>query len=126
VSAPMDFTSREETLLYLEAALPSEDASVLAALLDASAANDCDEDDPTTVYRPFWVLANALQTNTSLFESVGSAAGSSVKYRDPESAWRAIMRRQAALDESLCGIPPGFEAVITGGVGSARLTRAYA
>ena len=123
--AALDMKSKAETLAYLEAQLPSEPASVLEALLDASAADDCDEDDPQIVYRPFWVLANVLESNPALAESLGSAAGSSIKYRDPVSAYRAIMKRQAALDLALCNIPEGFEAVTAGGVGSATLTRAY-
>ena len=122
--AALDMKSKAETLAYLEAQLPSEPASVLEALLDASAADDCAEP-PVTVYRPFWVLANVLESNPSLAESLGSAAGSSIKYRDPVTAYRAIMRRQAALDLALCNIPEGFEAVTAGGVGSATLTRAY-
>jgi len=123
--AALDFTNRLAVLAYLTAQLPNEPTSVLEAFLDASAADDC-ADPAVTTYRPFWVVANALQTNQALIESAGSAAGASVKYRDPGVAWRAIMRRQAALDASLCNIPPGFEAVVAGGVGAAALTRVYA
>ena len=122
--AALDMKSKSEVLTYLQSQLPSEPVSVLEALLDASAADDCAEP-PVTVYRPFWVLANVLESNPSLAESLGSAAGSSIKYRDPVTAYRAIMRRQAALDLALCNIPEGFEAVTAGGVGSATLTRAY-
>jgi hypothetical protein len=124
--AALDLTNRTAVLAYLTASLPNETVSVLEALLDASAADDCAEDEPVTTYRPFWVIANTLQTNQALAESVGSASGASIKYRDPISAWRAIMRRQAALDKGYCNIPEGFEAVLPGGVGTASLTRAYA
>lgn len=123
--AALDLTNRTAVLAYLTASLPNETQSVLETLLDASAADDC-ADPPVTTYRPFWVIANTLQTNQGLAESVGSASGASIKYRDPISAWRAIMRRQAALDKAYCNIPEGFEAVLPGGVGTASLTRAYA
>ena len=122
--AALNMQSRAETLAYLVAQLPSEPVSVLEALLDASAADNC-ADPAVTVYRPFWVLGNVLESNTSLAESLGSAAGSSITYRDPLAAFRAVMKRQAALDRALCNVPAGFEAVTAGGVGSATLTRAY-
>ena len=122
--AALDMTSLPAVLAYLKAQLPSEPESVLEALLEASAADDC-ADPPVTVYRPFWVLGNVLESNPSLAVSLGSAAGSSITYRDPMSAYRAIMKRQAALDLALCNVPEGFEAVTAGGVGSATLTRVY-
>lgn len=129
--AAMDLTDRAEVLAYLEASLPSEEVSVLEALLDASAGlakDDCDDDTETavTTYRPWWVIANTLQTKQNVAESLSSAAGSSITYRDPVEAARAIMRRQAALDAALCSVPDGFEAVAVGGSGSARLVRSYA
>lgn len=129
--AAMDLTDRAEVLAYLEASLPSEEVSVLEALLDASAGTartDCDDDTETavTTYRPWWVIANTLQTKQNVAESLSSAAGSSITYRDPVEAARAIMRRQAALDAALCSVPDGFEAVAVGGSGSARLVRSYA
>lgn len=122
--AALDLTDRAAVLVYLIAELPSEDSEVLEALLDASKADDC-ADTPVTTYRPWWIVAHILQSNPSVAESLTSAAGSNVTYRDPLKAWRAIMRRQYALDQSLCNIPDGFEAVLPGGVGSAKMTRTY-
>lgn len=109
--AALDFKDRAACLTYLTTALPGADVSVLEALLDASAGNDCGNP-PTTVYRPFWVQSDALGTNPAQqYESVTSAAGSSVKYRDTADSIRSgLMRRQALLDASLCGIPEGYEA----------------
>ena len=123
--AALDLTNRTAVLAYLTAQLPNETASVLETLLDESAADDC-ADTPVTTYRPFWVIANTLQTNQALAESVGSASGASITYRDPVGAFRAIMRRQQALDKALCNIPEGFEATLPGGVSSGVLTRTYA
>lgn len=108
--AALDFTNRTVVLAYLTDVLPNADTSVLEALLDASAGNDCG-DPATTVYRPFWVQATVMSQTTGEFESVTSAAGSSVVYRDQaKGATRAVLRQQAALDKALCGIPDGFEA----------------
>lgn len=122
--AALDLTSRVAVLSHLTDQLPSEDESVLEALLDASAANDCGTP-PTATYRPWWVLANVLASNPSTFESVRSAAGSQVQYRDPAGAVSALMQRQAALDQGLCNVPAGFEAVAPGGPGSRSVVRAY-
>lgn len=81
---------------------------MLEALLDASAGESCGEP-PVTTYRPFWVEATQLGGATGSFESVTSAAGSSVTYRDDARAIRALLRRQAALDAALCSIPNGFQ-----------------
>lgn len=129
--AALDLTSRVAVLAYLTAQLPSEPAAALEALLDASAGSaktDCDDttEVAVTTYRPWWVMGNVLQSNPSVFENVKSAAGSSVTYRDPVTAMRALMRRQAAFDQLLCSIPAGFEAVAIGGAGSSALSRAYA
>lgn len=109
--AALNFKDRAECLAYLTAALPGADVGVLEALLDASAGNDCGNP-PVVVYRPFWVQADALGTNpTQQYESVTSAAGSRVTYRDTaRSVMRGLTRRQALLDASLCGIPEGYEA----------------
>lgn len=129
--AALDLESRAAVLAYLEAELPNEEVSVLEALLDASAGTaktDCDDttEAAVTTYRPWWVIANTLQTKQNVAETLGSASGASIKYRDPAEAARAIMRRQAALDAGLCSVPEGFEAVAVGGSGSARLVRSYA
>ena len=128
--AALDLTDRATVLAYLTSQLPNEPVSALEALLDASAGSskaDCDDDTETatTTYRPFWVLANTLQSNPSAFESVRSAAGSQVQYRDPISAYRALMRRQAGFDATLCSVPEGFEAYAPGGLTAATLTRSY-
>jgi hypothetical protein len=123
--AALDYTSLSAMKAVVAAQVSGSDATEVEALLVASAADDCDETEPTTVYRPYWVVAHLLQANHQSAESLGSAAGSSVKYRDPVLAFRTIMRRQAAFDEGLCNIPPGFEAKLPGGVGSAGLTRVY-
>lgn len=129
--AALDLESRAAVLAYLEAELPNEEVSVLEALLDASAGTaktDCDDttEAAVTTYRPWWVIANVLQSKQDVAESLTSAAGSSITYRDPITTARALMRRQAALDASLCTVPDGFEAVAVGGVGSASLVRSYA
>lgn len=129
--AALDLTDRTAVLAFLTAQLPNETSSALEALLDASAGSDksdCDDDDEaaTTTYRPWFVIANVLQANPSAFESVQSAAGSSVRYRDPVSAYRALMQRQAGFDAQLCSVPEGFEARVAGGVNSSPLVRAYA
>lgn len=129
--AALDLTSRAAVLAYLSDQLPSEDESALEALLDASAGTakaDCDDDDEeaTITYRPWFVIASTLQANPSVFESVRSAAGSQVAYRDPIGAYRALMARQAGFDAQLCSVPVGFEAVAVGGASSAPLVRAYA
>lgn len=129
--AALDLESRAAVLAYLEAELPNEEVSVLEALLDASAGTaktDCDDttEAAVTAYRPWWVIANVLQSKQDVAESLTSAAGSSITYRDPITTARALMRRQAALDASLCTVPDGFEATAVGGVGSARLVRSYA
>lgn len=128
--AALDLTDRAAVLSYLTSQLPDDDSAALEALLDASAAtdkDDCDDDaeEAVTTYRPWWIIANALQANPVQYERLASAAGSSVAYRDPVSAYRALMRRQAALDASYCTIPEGFEATIPGGVGTAAMTRTY-
>ena len=128
--AALDLTDKTAVLAFLTAQLPDEDATALEALLDASAAadkTDCDDADETavTTYRPWFVLANVLQSNPEAIQTVRSAAGSQVAYRDPTAAYRALMQRQAAFDEGYCTIPTGFEAVAAGGVGTAKLTRAY-
>lgn len=111
--AALDYTNRAAVLDYLTAIFPQSvvDSDVIEALLDDSAGTDC-ETPPGLVYRPFWVQANVLVTNPAQqFESVTSAAGSSVTYRNVDaSIARGLMRRQAILDKSLCSIPPGFEA----------------
>lgn len=122
--AALDLTNKAAVLTYLMDQLPNEDPDALEALLDASAGSDC-SDPPVTTYRPWWVIGNAIQGNPSVFERVRGASGSEVAYRDPATAVRALMRRQAALDKALCVIPEGFEAVGAGSVGSARLVRAY-
>lgn len=129
--AALDLTDRSATLAFLTAQLPNENADALEALLDASAASDktdCDDEDEqaTTTYRPWFVIANVLQANPEAIETVRSAAGSQVAYRDPTVAYRALMQRQAAFDAGYCTIPEGFEAVTAGGVASASLTRSYA
>lgn len=129
--AALDLTDRTAVLAFLTSQLPNEPSGALEALLDASAGTDktdCDDDDEegTTTYRPWFVIANVLQANPTAYESVRSAAGSQVQYRDPISAYRALMRRQAGFDATLCTIPEGFEAVAAGGVGSAALVRSYA
>lgn len=93
---------------YLTTRFPAADDTVLEALLDASAGESC-SDPPVTVYRPFWVEATQLGGAAGGFESVTSAAGSSVTYRDDARAIRALLRRQAALDAALCSIPSGFQ-----------------
>lgn len=129
--AALDLTDRVVVLAFLTAQLPNETGSALEALLDASAGEaktDCDDDDEeaVTTYRPWFVIANVLQANPSSFESVRSAAGSQVQYRDPITAYRALMRRQAGFDKALCSVPEGFEAVAAGGAGTSSLVRAYA
>lgn len=118
----LDLTDRAAVLEYLTDQLPTEDEGALEALLDASAGTTT-SDPPVTTYRPWWVIGNVLQSNASAMESVTSAAGSSVTYRDPVTAIRALMRRQAAFDATLT-VPAGFEAT-AGGTGSARLVRSY-
>lgn len=112
--AALDFTSRTAVLAYLTDALPTTDESLIEALLDASAGTNCDTP-PVTTYRPFWVQANVLGTDPQqVYESVTSAAGSSVTYRDTSGGTvRGLMRRQAILDKSICDIPDGYGA--TGG-----------
>lgn len=105
----LDFKSKAEVLNYLEERFPDAPDGVLEALLDASAGRNCDNP-PVTVYRPWWVEASQLAGTTGGFERVRSAAGSEVVYKDNASAIKALMDRQAALDASLCYIPPGFGA----------------
>jgi len=129
--AALDLTNRTAVLTFLTTSLPSEDESALEALLDASAAVDkvdCGDATETgvTTYRPWFVLANVLQSDPTAIETVRSGAGSQVAYRDPITAYQALMQRQAAFDAGYCTIPTGFEAVTAGGVNSASLTRAYA
>lgn len=114
--ASLDFTNRAACLAYLENVLPEANAATLATLLDLSAATTC-TDPPETAYRPFWVEANArLSTRTGEHESVRSAAGSQVVYRDTSaSAANALLQRQAAIDTTLCNIPEGFIAKPAGG-----------
>ncbi len=109
--AAMDFTDRAVVLAYLTATLPTATTSGVEALLDASAGYDCD-DDTTAIYRPFWVEANLRDTQRAgEFESVKSAAGSSVTYRDTAvGVRRSLLKRQALLDLGMCGIPDGYEA----------------
>lgn len=128
--AALDLTDRAAVLTFLTTSLPSEDASALEALLDASAAadkTDCSDATETavTTYRPWYVIGITLQSNPETLEAVRSAAGSQVSYRDPITAYQALMKRQAAFDAGYCTIPTGFEAVAAGGVGTATLTRAY-
>lgn len=122
--AALDFKDRSAVLAWLVASLPAADAGLLEALLDASAANDCAEP-PVPVYRPFYVQAMQLQSNPELAESLRDASGAAITYRDPTAALRAVMRQQAAFDKGICDIPPGFEAVLPGGVGSAPMRRVY-
>lgn len=129
--AALDLTDRAAVLAFLVSQLPSEPVESLEALLDASAGTsktDCDDDteEAVTTYRPWWVLGNTLQSNTSVFESVKSAAGSAVAYRDPVTAIRALMQRQAGFDAALCSVPEGFEAFAVGSSGSRPVVRAYA
>lgn len=109
--AALDFTSRTAVLAYLTDALPTTDESLIEALLDASAGTNCDTP-PVTTYRPFWVEASLRATGrTGEYESATSAAGSSVVWRDTANGVeRALLKRQAILDRSLCSIPDGFEA----------------
>ncbi len=117
--AALDFKNRAAVLDYLTTVLPNADEGVIEALLDASAGNDCGTP-PETVYRPFWVEAHVRSTERAgEFESVTSAAGSSVTYRDTaRGVERSLMRRQGILDKALCGIPDGYEA---GGGNRARV-----
>jgi hypothetical protein len=124
--AALDYTSLVAMLAFVAAQVTGSDASEAEALLEASAADDCDADTPVKTYRPYWVIAHLLQARLTTAESLGSASGASIKYRDPLSAYRTVMARQAAFDKALCNIPEGFEAVLPGGVGSAGLTRVYA
>lgn len=128
--AALDLTDRAAVLAFLTTSLPDEDASALEALLDASAAadkTDCSDADESavTTYRPWYIIGITLQSNPEAIETVRSAAGSQVAYRDPITAYQALMQRQAAFDAGYCTIPTGFEAVAAGGVGTATLTRAY-
>jgi hypothetical protein len=129
--AALTLTDRAAVLAFLTTSLPNEDASALEALLDASAAtdkSDCDDADESavTTYRPWYIIGITLQSNPTAIETVRSAAGSQVAYRDPVSAYQALMQRQAAFDAGYCTIATGFEAVAAGGVGSAGLARSYA
>ena len=122
--AALDYTNLTAMKAFLAAQVAGSNADEAEALLEASAADDCGTP-PTTVYRPYWVIAHLLESGTASFEEVQSATGSRVKYRDPRTAYRAIMRRQHALDQTLCNIPAGFEAMLAGGIRSASLSRAY-
>lgn len=132
--AALDLTDKAAVLDYVAGLLPSEDESALEALLEASAAwkaDDCDAAvaDPdlrTVVYRPWWVLASCIASNPSAFESVTSATGATVSYRDPAAAVAALMARQRAFDRGSCHIPDGFDAVAPGSPGSRSVVRAYA
>lgn len=119
--AALDFKNRSAVLALLVTWLPQVDASLIEALLDASAGSDC-EDPDVPIYRPFYVRAQLMAQATGEFESVSSAAGSSVTYRDNARGIRAMLRQQAALDKSICGIPEGFEAL---GGGSVRVATVF-
>lgn len=120
--AALDLKDRAAVLVFLLGELPKEDPGALEALLDASAAHTCSEPHET-VYRPWWVIANSRQSATGQAESVKSASGAGITYANPTIMLRGVLTRQAALDAALCGVPPGFEARIPGGAGSARLIR---
>lgn len=131
--AALDLTSASDVLAYVTAQLPSEDTAVLELMLAESAgykADNCDEAEGdeglrTTYYRPWWVIANVLQSNVGAFQRLRSAAGSEVVYADRLTAIRAFMRRQRAFDQALCYVPEGFAATMPGGVGSVELRRSY-
>ena len=131
--AALDLTSASDVLAYVTAQLPSEDPAVLELMLAESAgykADNCaeaegDENLRTTYYRPWWVIANVLQSNVNAFQRLRSAAGSEVEYADRLTAIRAFMKRQRAFDQALCYVPPGFAATMPGGVGSVELRRSY-
>lgn len=120
----LNLTDRTAVLAFLTAQLPSVNPTLIETLLDASAGESCAEP-PVVTYRPWWVMANALQSQVGLFERVRSAAGSEVVYANQGTAIRALMNRQAAFDASLCMIPEGFEPVPAGAPGSAPLVRRY-
>lgn len=127
----LDLTNRAAVLGFLVSQLPNEPDEALEAALDASAGlakTDCDDqgETGTITYRPWWVIANALQAQVGVAERVKSAAGSEIAYRDPAIAARALMARQAAFDQALCTVPSGFEAITVGGTGSRPVVRAYA
>ena len=120
-----DYDDLAQMLALVAAQVPESDASEVEALLEASKGND-GADPPTYTYRPYWVIANLIQSRVSVNASVKAGSGASVVYRDPTTAIRALMKRQAALDAAIDTIPDGFQAVIAGGITSASLTRTYA
>ena len=123
--AALDFSDRTAVLAFLVAQLPAADSTVLEALLDASAGNDCAEP-AKTVYRPFWILADQLGSRLAQLKRAKSASGAEVEYAGDQAAITGHLRTQHALDQSLCEIPDGFSAAPTGGARTVPAVRTYA
>lgn len=105
----LDFTDLPAMISFVGDKVAGVDDDEVAALLVASAAATCDPPQ-VPAYRPYLVIAMLLSENPARIIRARSAAGSEVEYAGPADAVKAYQRRQAALDASLCNIPPGFNA----------------
>lgn len=102
--AALDFKNKAAVMAWLTDQLEDEDAEMLEAVLDGTAAHECGDPD-VPIYRPFAVLASYVASSPGAYERVKSAAGSEVVYKDQGSAAKALNDRQAILDRNYCGVP---------------------
>jgi len=146
--AVLDFTDLAAMKTFVEGKLSSPDSDEVETLLEQSYSTyttDClgytlGADGLYTVsdsqagyekrYRPYYALAvypllfpSSESYNQELYEMVKGAAGSSVKFRDPDRVHDQLMRTQAAYDRSACHVQEGFEVKFRKGLQSAKMVR---